>query len=236
MKNILISLLVSACFVTGAYAQGGVTPPLWFTGGSSTLADGTGEIDTTLENTRAAAAAAQLAAGTSADSAGKATIYGQALATYRNTGQVLSTTKTGTSAVDSFTCWTATGNVILTWLGFEITTLASQADLVNFCLDYNPGTQIVRLGQGKDINGLAVGMNEYLGLGTISDLLTDSLAYVSGVAASATAVVLTVSPWRLWIPDGTVIKLLMPGTNAAAVASLRVDVKWYPAEKGAILQ
>ena len=85
---------------------------------------------------------------------------------------------------------------------------------------------------GKDLNTIgATGMREFIGWSTVADPVTDSLRYVA--AASEDPVSVVGADWKIFVPDGTVIKLVMAGATEATV---RCDCTWYPAEKGARLQ
>jgi hypothetical protein len=171
----------------------------------------------------------QTLAGANTDSAGQTTLYGTTLASYRNGGVVHSkNVGPGTAAADTFTVATATGNIFVTGLSAEIVTASGQAELINIIFDSNPGTSILRIGQGKDINGITAGAVQSIGLATISNILTDSLAY-----AGITGAPIAVTAFKMFVTDGTAIKLVMPGASTATV--MRVDVNWLPAEKGAVL-
>jgi len=125
---------------------------------------------------------------------------------------------TGTAAADSFTCFTAVGDVYLTGLKFYTTVGAgATSELCNFVLQVGAaGGVIVRMGEGKNLNALAAGVVQYLNPSTA--VLTDSLAYVRNSASAANPVVESGTDWRILIPSGSVIKLTMPGSSVATKA------------------
>jgi len=138
---------------------------------------------------------------------------------------------TGTAAADSLTCFTVTaGDIWVTDLSLEVTVGAgATAELANFCAVLGTaGGVIVRLGEGKDLNNLAAGVVEWLAPATA--VLTDSLGYVRN-AASATSVIMSVTPWRMRLPQGSIIKLLLPGSSI--VTGVKVNMTWQPATAGA---
>ena len=165
-------------------------------------------------------------------------------------GTIIKEGLTGTAAADSLECFTAVGNVWLNGLSLEVTTGAgSTSELANFVIGLaaGTGTGYTRVGLGKDLNGLAAGVIEYVDpkevlvwaiaadttVSTKTPVLTDSLGYTR-------ASVQVVSPqlarrdWRILIPDGHKVKLLLPGSSTATVVN--VSAQWSAAEGGAYLR
>ena len=191
------------------------------------MADGSGEIDTTLENTMTAVARIEADTDTEVASilAEVDSIYAWMPRQSKVTGLA------GTAAADSLTCFTVTGgDVYMTSLAMILTTGAgATAELANFCI-YNgaAGGVIVRIGEGKDLNALAAGVEQWFKPATA--ILSDSLAYNRN-AASAGNPVVEIVPWRIRLAEGSVIKLILPGSGTAT--RMRAELNWFPTTRGA---
>jgi hypothetical protein len=221
LRSELTSTTGLASFPTGVFHANGVSiaEALAWTQDSiraigAQLYDGTGEIDTTLENVRGAITTLQVD-----------------LDSLQLIGPQLSTTSefTGTANADSFTCFTVSGEVWLTGLSFTTTAGAgATSELANFVLQQGAaGGVIVRVGEGKNLNNLAAGVCQWVNPATA--VLSDSLAYVRN-AASAANPIMEVIGWRMKLVTGSKIKLLMPGSSVATKA--RASMNWIPAARG----
>jgi len=221
----LISVILLIGFVGTADAQYGANAPAWFTQSaeadeiasikvtaeqcSAYVADGTSEIDTTLENVRGAVA-----------------LIHNSIRYYSTSGA-----QTGTAAEDSFTVFTVSGgDIYLYGLSMNVTTGAgATSELINFVMDTGTyGTTIVRLGEGKNLNDLASGIVQ--SLNPLTAVLTDSLAYYR-TATMITNPVVEIIPWKIRLQSGTIIKLLMPGSSITTVAT--ATMTWEKAEGSA---
>lgn len=138
-------------------------------------------------------------------------------------GQI-SQTVTAATGADSTTLFTAVGNVWLTSLSAEITTIwASTADSVGFIYDAPVATNINRIDKGEEWNAAAVGSYFHVNSATL------------GTATLTDVGIPVPDPlWYLFIPDGTIIKIVTRGNATSGVA--RCDATWMSLEPGSYLR
>lgn len=118
------------------------------------------------------------------------------------------------TGVDSTTILTAVGDVYLTSLFYEVTTVwASTADSVYFVYDAATATDIARMDKGEELNAAADGTVFALNSATFG---TATLKILNIPTAHAGL--------RILIPDGTVIKIVSEGS--AVTGAAEINATW----------
>ena len=152
-----------------------------------------------------------------------ATIVGSCDTLYYEHEQPL--TKKGiafTAADDSIAIFTVTGNVWLLSLGYEVTTnVSAVADSVKWIADAATGTWIGEIDDGEELNAVAAGTTMLVSSSTLSSPTTKT---TSGAPVPMT-------PWRLFLTDGTVLKLRSKGADATG--RYQAFCTYISAEEGA---
>ncbi len=159
--------------------------------------------------------------GTSSDSAGQATLWGQTLGAARNAGTLSTTSiQTLTAGNDSLLCFTVTGEVYVTDLNLVITTaVANTLDSAYFLIG---GTRITF---AADIKNAAAGA-----VFAVDGVATKVV--MVGAAAGAGITAFTTGPYRFVLTNGAKIYLTDGGGATAASGAFRANMKWYPGQGG----
>ena len=147
--------------------------------------------------------------------------------------EVVTTTSSslaGTAADDSLTAFTVSGgDIYITGLSMNTTVGAgATSEVLNFILDTGTyGTTITRVGLGKDLNDLALGIVQFVNPATA--VLTDSLGYYR-TATMVSDPVVEIIQWRIRVQSGTIIKLNLPGSSTTT--RVACTLVWQRAVRG----
>ena len=157
-------------------------------------------------------------------------LYLSPSATRVSTTSSLAGTASATDSLTAFTVGGSSGGVWVTSLQQKLTVTPGAADVTDFVIQVGAaGGTIVRVGLGKDWNGIVASAVQYVNPTTLLvGVYTDSLAYTPGLPI----IEQSTTGWRMFLPASSVVKMLSTGTGT----SLRVQCKmeWYPADNTAI--